>query len=163
MHQFDYKDTPKKLLTPSIVSQIAALHEYKGKQDLYISVQVDTLSALLEIAKIQSTKASNSIEGIYTSDERLHALVVEKLNHEIAQRKKLLAIEKYSLASMRTMSTFPFAPTTYCNYIVTFTPSVEKKLVDVSRTQIISSQKQTERGKSISDLSLFLHSKRQKR
>jgi hypothetical protein len=48
-------------------------------------------------------------------------------------------------------------------FIVTFTPSVEKKLVDVSRTQIISSQKQTERGKSISDLSLFLHSKRQKR
>ena len=53
MHQFDYKDTPKKLLTPSIVSQIAALHEYKGKQDLYISAQVDTLSALLEIAKIR--------------------------------------------------------------------------------------------------------------
>ena len=78
MHQFDYKDTPKQLLTPSIVSQIAALHEYKGKQELYISAKADTLSALLEIAKIQSTKASNSIEGIYTSDERLHALVVEK-------------------------------------------------------------------------------------
>ena len=78
MHQFDYKDTPKSLLTPSIVSQIAALHEYKGKQELYISAKADTLSALLEIAKIQSTKASNRIEGIYTSDDRLQALVVEK-------------------------------------------------------------------------------------
>lgn len=78
MHQFDYKETPKNLLTPSIVSQLTVLHEYKGKQDLYISAKADTLSALLEIAKIQSTKASNSIEGIYTSDERLHALVVEK-------------------------------------------------------------------------------------
>lgn len=109
MHQFDYKDTPKKLLTPSIVSQIAALHEYKGKQDLYISVQVDTLSALLEIAKIQSTKASNSIEGIYTSDERLHALVVEKTEprnrseEEIAGYREVLTTihENYEYISIR--------------------------------------------------------------
>ena len=46
-------------------------------QKLYISAKSDTLSALLDIAKIQSTKASNRIEGIYTSDERLHALVME--------------------------------------------------------------------------------------
>ena len=78
MHQFDYKDSPQKLLTPSIVKQIAALHEYKGKQDLYVSAKADTLSALLEIAKIQSTNASNSIEGIHTSDERLEALVMDK-------------------------------------------------------------------------------------
>lgn len=33
---------------------------------------------MLEIAKIQSTEASNRIEGIYTSDERIQALVKEK-------------------------------------------------------------------------------------
>ena len=66
------------MLTPSIVRQLAILHEYKGKQDLYVSAKSDTLSALLNIAKIQSTRSSNSIEGIYTSDERIHALVMEK-------------------------------------------------------------------------------------
>ena len=60
MHQFDYKEYPKKLLTPSIVSQIAALHEYKGKQDLYISAQVDTLSALLEILQEMSKVPASS-------------------------------------------------------------------------------------------------------
>ena len=65
MHRFDYKDTPKKLLTPSIVSQIAALHEYKGKQDLYISAQVDTLSALLEIAKIRIKSLDASVRTQY--------------------------------------------------------------------------------------------------
>lgn len=78
MHQFDYKTDPEKLLTPSVVNQLALLHEFRGKQELYISAKSDTLSALLDIAKIQSTKASNRIEGIYTSDERLHALVMEK-------------------------------------------------------------------------------------
>jgi Fic family protein len=57
---------------------IATLHEYKGKQELYIEAKADVLSALLDIAKIQSTKASNRIEGIYTSDERLEALVMQK-------------------------------------------------------------------------------------
>lgn len=33
------------------------------------------MTQLVEIAKIQSTEASNKIEGIYTSDERLRALV----------------------------------------------------------------------------------------
>lgn len=109
MHQFNYKDTPKNLLTPSIVCQIAALHEYKGKQDLYISAKADILSVLLEIAKIQSTKASNSIEGIYTSDERLHALVVEKAEprsrseEEIAGYREVLTTihENYEYIPMR--------------------------------------------------------------
>ena len=78
MHPFDYTDTPRMLLTPEIVNMITALHEYKGKQELYVEAKADVLSALLNIAKIQSTKASNKIEGIYTSDERLEALVMQK-------------------------------------------------------------------------------------
>lgn len=78
MHTFDYKETPKQLLTPDIVNMLSSLHEFRGKQELYIEAESDVLTALLDIAKIQSTKASNKIEGIYTSDERLEALVMEK-------------------------------------------------------------------------------------
>lgn len=42
---------------------------------MFIEVKADTLIQLVESAKIQSTEASNKIEGIYTSDERLRALV----------------------------------------------------------------------------------------
>lgn len=79
MHTFDYKETPKRLLTPDIVNLLSSLHEFRGKQELYIEAESDVLTALLVIAKIQSTKASNKIEGIYTSDERLEALVMEKV------------------------------------------------------------------------------------
>ena len=97
MHTFDYKETPKQLLTPDIVNMLASLHEFRGKQELYIEAESDVLTALLDIAKIQSTKASNKIEGIYTSDERLEALVMEKAEprnrseEEIAGYREVLA------------------------------------------------------------------------
>lgn len=97
MHTFDYKETPRKLLTPEIVNMITALHEFRGKQELYIEAKADVLSALLDIAKIQSTKASNKIEGIFTTDERLKALVMQKSEprnrseEEIAGYREVLA------------------------------------------------------------------------
>lgn len=75
MRSFDYKEEWKKLLTPEIVMYLTRIHEFKGEQTLFIEAKADTLSQLVDIAKIQSTEASNKIEGIYTSDERLKALV----------------------------------------------------------------------------------------
>ena len=75
MRSFEYKEEWKKLLTPEIVTYLTQIHEFKGEQTLFIEAKADTLSQLVDIAKIQSTEASNKIEGIYTSDERLKALV----------------------------------------------------------------------------------------
>jgi Fic family protein len=109
MHTFDYKDAPKHLLTPEIVDLLSALHEYRGKQELHIGSASDALTALLDLAKIQSTKASNRIEGIYTSDERLKALVMEKSEprsrseEEIAGYREVLATvhNSYEYISIR--------------------------------------------------------------
>lgn len=75
MRSFDYKEEWKKLLTPEIVMYLTQIHEFKGEQTLFIEAKADTLSQLVDISKIQSIEASNKIEGIYTSDERLKALV----------------------------------------------------------------------------------------
>lgn len=66
------------MLTPRIVQMLNVIHESKGKQDLYIESHADALSSLMEIALIQSTDASNRIEGIFTSDQRLKELVNKK-------------------------------------------------------------------------------------
>ena len=78
MKNYSYKTKWKKLLTPEIVSLLTQIHEYKGEQTLFIEAKADTLTQLVEVAKIQSTEASNKIEGIYTSDERLKNLVANK-------------------------------------------------------------------------------------
>ncbi|MBQ4619865.1 MAG: Fic family protein [Clostridia bacterium] len=97
MREFDFKKTASKLLTNDIVNMLGYIHEYKGQQNLFIEAKADVLSHLLEIAKIQSTEASNRIEGIYTSDERIKALVKEKSaplsrnENEIAGYRDVLA------------------------------------------------------------------------
>ena len=78
MKIYDYKNTPKTLLTPDIVAMLTSIHEHKGKQELYIEAHADALNTLMEIAKIQSTGASNRIEGIHTTDKRLEELVRKK-------------------------------------------------------------------------------------
>jgi Fic family protein len=78
MHNFNYLRRCEKLLTPRIVQMLNVIHESKGRQDLYIEANADALSGLKQISMIQSTEASNRIEGIFTSDQRLRALVKEK-------------------------------------------------------------------------------------
>ena len=78
MRTLDYKKEYQKLLSPEIVSFLAQIHEQKGQQNLFIEAHKDALSELLEIAKIQSTEASNRIEGIITTDERLKKIVLNK-------------------------------------------------------------------------------------
>lgn len=78
MRQIDYKEKWKSLLTPEIVSLLTTIHEYKGEQNLFIEAHADELESLVEIAKIQSTEASNRIEGIYTSNERLKLIAMDK-------------------------------------------------------------------------------------
>ena len=71
MRVYDYNKKWRQLLTPEIVTMLSQIHEFKGEQNLFIEAKSDALTQLVEIAKIQSTDASNKIEGIYTSDERL--------------------------------------------------------------------------------------------
>ncbi len=78
MRTFDYKKESKRLLTPEIVALLTKVNEYKGKQNQYLEIKPDTLDYLVEMAKVQSTDASNRIEGIYTSDDRLKKIVAEK-------------------------------------------------------------------------------------
>lgn len=80
MRDFDYQHLPDSLLTPEICGLLAAIHEYRGKQELYTAAKQDVLDDLLEVAKIQSTAASNRIEGIFTSHTRLKQLVAEKVS-----------------------------------------------------------------------------------
>lgn len=78
MRKFDYTEKWKKLLTPEIVGYLTTIHEYRGEQRLIAERHADVLESLVEVAKIQSTESSNKIEGIYTSDDRLKKIVLDK-------------------------------------------------------------------------------------
>lgn len=108
MRIFDFENEYKKLLTPTIVDYLSQIHEFKGIQT-GMNLQKEMLSELVEIAKIQSTEASNRIEGIITTDDRLKKLVREKTmpknrsEREIAGYRDVLATvhENYEYIPMR--------------------------------------------------------------
>ena len=97
MRQFDYTTIPDELLAPEIANLVSTIHEYRGRQDLYLQAKPETLDALQEVAIIQSTKASNAIEGIHTGDAALVKLMSEntaprnRAEEEIAGYRDVLA------------------------------------------------------------------------
>ena len=88
MRIFNFEKEYSKLLTPDIVSYLVQIHEYKGA---YANgkIQDELLSELVEIARIQSTEASNRIEGIITTDERLRKIVHEKTMPKTRSEKEI--------------------------------------------------------------------------
>lgn len=84
MHRFDYSFLDEGLLPANLVnltSNIASLHTMAGlRKDEYARI----LTELEAVARVQSIKSSNEIEGIVTSDERIWAIVNQNsapLNH----------------------------------------------------------------------------------
>lgn len=78
MRTFDYSILAKKTWDNEILNYTNLIHEYKGKQDLYIRQKPTELDKLVEIAKVQSVESSNRIEGIVTTSTRIQAIVKDK-------------------------------------------------------------------------------------
>ena len=78
MRNFNYSDIKHQMWDSEILGLIAAIYKEAGKQEMYLKQRPEELEKLVEIAKIQSTEASNAIEGILTTSTRLKQLVEEK-------------------------------------------------------------------------------------
>ncbi|MDD6385975.1 Fic family protein [Lactobacillus equicursoris] len=78
MKTFDYTKLANQSWPMEIVNLVAKIHEYKGRQDLFIRQKPVELTRLVEIAKIQSTESSNKIEGIVTTSTRMRQLMDDK-------------------------------------------------------------------------------------
>ena len=78
MRAFNYTAIKSQTWDSDILGYIAAIYKAAGKQEQYLKQRPEELEKLVEIAKIQSTAASNAIEGIITTSARLKQLVKEK-------------------------------------------------------------------------------------
>lgn len=78
MRTFNYSAIKDQKWDSEILGLVAAIYKYAGKQELYLKQKPHELEKLVEIAKIQSTEASNAIEGIVTTNTRIRQIVEEK-------------------------------------------------------------------------------------
>lgn len=75
MRSYNYQYLSNLPLPMDTVRLIGRINEYKGKQDLYKQQAPQILNTLRDVAVIQSTKASNAIEGIIVTESRLHTIM----------------------------------------------------------------------------------------
>ena len=78
MREFNYSKIREQKWDSDILGYIAAIYKEAGKQEQYLKQRPEELEKLVEIAKVQSTGASNAIEGIVTTNTRIKQLVEEK-------------------------------------------------------------------------------------
>ena len=78
MREFNYSKIREQKWDSDILGYIAAIYKEAGKQEQYLKQRPEALGKLVEIAKVQSTEASNAIEGIVTTNTRIKQLVEEK-------------------------------------------------------------------------------------
>ena len=78
MRTFHYSAIREQKWDSEILGLVAAIYKEAGKQELYLKQRRSELEKLVEIAKVQSTEASNAIEGIVTTNTRIRQLVEEK-------------------------------------------------------------------------------------
>lgn len=98
MREFNYSIIRDKKWDSELLGLIAAVYKEAGKQEMYLKQRPEELEKLVEIAKVQSTEASNAIEGIVTTNTRIRQLVEEKTTpkncdeQEIAGYRDVLGI-----------------------------------------------------------------------
>ena len=98
MRAFNYSLIRDQKWDSELLGYIAAIYKEAGKQEMYLKQKPEELEKLVEIAKIQSTEASNAIEGIVTTSTRIRQLVEEKTTpknrneQEIAGYRDVLGI-----------------------------------------------------------------------
>ena len=78
MRAFDYTALEKRTWDSETLSLVAQIHECKGRQELFLAQKPVVLDKLIEIAKVQSTEASNKIEGIVSTNTRIRQLCEDK-------------------------------------------------------------------------------------
>ena len=110
MRTVDYRSEYNKLLTPEIIGLLTRIHEQKGQQLLYTEVHKDSLTELLDIAKIQSTEASNRIEGIITTEARLKQLVMDKTTPQNRNEQEIMGYRDVLNTIHESYDYIPFRP-----------------------------------------------------
>ena len=109
MRHFDYTKLKDCSWDTNIINLLTAIHEEKGKQQLYLKHRPQELEKLVEIAKVQSTEASNEIEGIRTTDTRLRQLMKDKTTPRNRDEEE---IQGYRDALNVVHESFEFIPLT---------------------------------------------------
>ena len=138
MRDFDYHELTSVHWDSEIVGLVAQIHEFKGRQELYLKQNPSALEKLIDIAKVQSTEASNRIEGIVSTNTRIGQLCKEKTTPKNRDEEEILGYRDALNTIMKAMNIFPFNPISYYSFTETYINTPKSLLAADSKTHRIS-------------------------
>ena len=98
LKKFDYQTLNNLQLNNTLINKLTTIYQLRGETSSFEIDYHEELKKLVAVAKIQSTDASNRIEGIYTSDSRLNKIMSDKVEprdrdeREIAGYRDVLSL-----------------------------------------------------------------------
>lgn len=110
MRNFDYTKLKSNKWDNETILLISKIHEYKGKQELFLRQKPATLDKLVEIAKIQSVEGSNNIEGIRTTNTRLKQIVQDKVEPRNRNEEEIAGYREVLNAIHQNYDAIPIKP-----------------------------------------------------
>ena len=114
MREFNYAKLIDRKWDKEVLNYIGLIHEYKGRQQLYLEQKSEGLESLVALAKIQSTEASNEIEGIRTTNARLKQLMSDKTSPKNRDENEILGYRNALSLIHENFEYIPIRP----NYIL---------------------------------------------
>jgi Fic family protein len=157
MHTFRTLERQIGLIPAGMVNQLGAIEAGRGREEAFRRQHPERLTTLVEVARIQSTEASNAIENVTAPRKRIAALVADKTTpanrseEEIAGYRAVLDLIHSSAASI------PFRPSVVEQlhrdlYQFTGVPAGHWKTVENSITQTNPDGTETVRFRTVSAL-----------
>lgn len=114
MRTFDYERIKGEKWDSDILRSVAGIERSTGRQELYLQQHPEDVERLVTIGKIQSTEASNAIEGIVTTDTRIRQLVEDKTAPRNRSEREIVGYRNALNLIHESFDSIPIAP----NYIL---------------------------------------------
>jgi Fic family protein len=114
MRAFQYEKIAKNTWDSETLQLVAGIRECKGRQEMFLSQKPAVLKKLVEIARVQSTEASNKIEGIVTTSARVKQLCEEKVSPRTRDEQEISGYRDALNAIHENFEYIPITP----NYIL---------------------------------------------
>lgn len=110
MRSFDFSKTAHRLWDTQTLSIVSRLHEYKGKQELFLRQKSSLLNKLSESAKLKSAVAGAKLDGLNVRETKIKELCTYKAlaqtigEEEVSGYRDCLKIvsENYGYIPLRT-------------------------------------------------------------
>ncbi|MCQ2552869.1 MAG: hypothetical protein MJ150_01000 [Clostridia bacterium] len=127
MKDFNYEKYRKANWDNEVLGFIAQLHEFKGKQEMFLRKTSLELEKLTVTAKMQSTKAASALDGVNVTELRLKQLMSDKAFAKNASEQEILGYKNSLEHMQKEFDALPLSAELvmqFCNELLTYLPEL---------------------------------------